>query len=714
MKWGSQTRVFRLARLITGLSLVLFSLLILTDQAGLRTEYFALSHTWQGRPVFTAVSDPQLGGRDDVADVLVSQEIFSLRWQGWFLVEESGPQRFTLRTDEAAYLRIDQTPVIEVGGSARGGSSAVAVDLDRGIHSIEVGHSQTRGRSLMELNWERPKEAMSPMVGNRLVSHRPVRLRLLWRRLTGSMSPALSRTLGWISCLAGLILLSGPLSGRAAKWFRSAGPTTVPSSSGRLMAGGLLLGLFLMTFWLSLPYTAATADGDDVRYMDGALFNKQMGWNMNRYAHIYMLKGFIQLAQGDVFLASRWQWSFMFAVTVLALAVAVRALGSGYGWKTLIVVLFLLLSQPRLLGGIGAAYADYTAMLFVTAGLAVYVQGFATSRASSSRWHAFALGALTIGAAKSKEPGAIMLWFAFLLLWSSGRVDFRRFRARILWWTSGAVAAYLLLMTLDGVVLGDFWFSLRPGSFAGAERLLEAAESKWQLSRFAWLRLPWSTSSLRALSVLAVLAATHAWVRARPMELRLVALTPLVFMVMMIAVHPPTLTPRYLFPIIPITCFVGAMLVTDLTLAARGSARWKVPLRVLVLVILAASFGPGFLETRSALQRHTAYQRGELILYPWRVFEAEITEARPREIVVTNRLYRKHQMIGKKITRDRIARMFFHRRHLKLRESGGAERGIALAVGDREDFRSWLASQPDSPERSTFDPAGRIVLVRLE
>jgi hypothetical protein len=714
MGQASKTPRFLALRLCLGLVLALLGALYLSDEPGLRCGYFALTPSWEGLPVFTSVGDPQLRSRDEVADVLVSQEIFSLRWQGWILAEEAGPHRFAMKADEAAYLRIDGDVVSSVADAPGARSAEGVVELTRGLHAIDIGVSQTRGRSLLEARWEPPGGPLSVLGGQNLFARPPVRLRSALRRLTPRMPGGVSQGLAWVSLVGGLILLVGAVGGVTERWWRRMYPESWRLATQGWIAGSVLLVLFVIASVVSFPYTSATADGDDVRYMDGALFNKQMGWNMNRYAHIYLLKAFTGLAQGDVFLGSRLQWAFMFGLTVAALGLAVKSLGPRLQWGTLGVVLFLLLSQPSLLNGIGAAYADYTAMMFVTLGLAVYLHGYATQPTSSSPWHALALGVLTIGAGKSKEPGAILLWFVFLLLWSGGRVDVKRFARRLLWWGCGALAAYLLLMTLDGLVLGDFWFSLRPRSFAGAAKLLEAAEGKWPLSRFAWLSLPWSSAPLCGLSIVALLAAASAWVLQRPMELRLVALTPLVFMVMMVAVHPPTLTPRYLFPIMPVTCFVGGMMAFDFALSPGRWKGWLSARTVVISVLLGVLLLPGFVETRDALARHRAYQRGELTLYPWRIFEVPISQAGPRKIIVSEGLFGKYRMLGKKKTRDRIARMYFRRRHLELKERSARPDEEVPAVLDRQGYRRWQADRSGRQARILFDPSGRVVLVLPE
>jgi hypothetical protein len=519
---------------------------------------------------------------------------------------------------------------------------------------------------------------------------------------------------GLVAALAGLILLlrgvrgSPPAIARVVRSIR--GWASLPGRKRGLHVLFLLV-LFLASFTWALPYTASTTDGDDVRYMDGARFNKQMGWNMNRYAHIYALKAFIWGAGGDAFQASRVYWAFSFGMTVLALAVAVRALGDGPQLASLAVALFLFLAQPYVFGGIGAAYADYSAMMFVALGMAVYLHGYGCQSASSSKWHAAALGVLSVAAAKSKEPGLILLWLALGLLWSGGRLDIRGYLRRMTWWVTGAVGAYLVLMTLDGLVLGDFWFSLRLESVAGAQRLKDAAEGIWQLPRWAWLDVAWTRGALRYLSILAVAGAIFALARRWSAQLRWVALMPLAFMAMMIAIHPAISSPRYLFPIVPVVCFLGAAIFHDLG-SGFGSRNGSPSLRVAVLAIgLVVLFGAGFLETLGGLERHRTAQRGDWTLYPWQVFRQEIEAARPKEIVISPRLYRTYQMMGKSKTRDRIARLFFQRQHLRLRERHDPTGSTKLTVVSRREFLRWLEASPDLRGRAVFDPSGEIVLV---
>lgn len=715
MRVSSGTPGRRFLLLIAGAFLIGLGGLLLSLRPGLKREYFASPAGTETVAVFRDIAMPRLESRDEVAEVLVSQEIFHLRWTGWLSIDRAGEYRFFLRADEASYLKLDQKLFSATDRGSRSARSE-RVYLAAGLHPIEVGLSQTGGRAYLDLKWSAGGKEPELLSGSGLVARRPARMRAA---LQGWLSPSgsrlVSRAIGWLTVLTGVMIISlsllriWPEVKRALASIGRGGAQS--PKSRRWMRALFLLGLFLVVFSAALPYTASTTDGDDVRYMDGARFNKQMGWNMNRYAHIYALKAFIWAADGDAFQASRVYWAVSFGLIAVSLAIAVQSLGPGLQLVSLAVAIFLLLAQPYVFGGIGAAYADYSAMMFVALGLAVYLHGYKTQEQSSSRWHAAALGVLTVAAAKSKEPGLIMLWLALALVWSNGRLDLRRFARRMVWWVMGAMGAYLVLMTLDALILGDFWFSLRLESVAGAQRLKDAAEGIWQLSRWAWLSVAFTPGPLRILSALAVVVVVVALIRPWPAELRWIAFMPFAFMAMMIAVHPAISSPRYLFPIVPVVCFAGAMTVRDLVSGSGSGGGYRWVRGAGLTVCLLAFFGTGFLDTWDALERHRTAQRGTWTLYPWEVFQEEIENLRPKEISVSPRLYRTYQMMGKSKTRDRIARLFFQRRFLKLRERRDLGRLDKVAILTRKEFRQLLEVQPDVEERAVLDPSGEIVLV---
>ena len=188
-----------------GLALAVGGYLLLTDRAGLRLEYHALPLAVPSDPVFTELAVPQIESRADVADVLVSQELFGLRWRGWLVVDKTAEYLFLLAADESAYLRINEDQIVAARRGARRAQSE-PLALARGLHEIEIGFSQTAGPARMSLRWGEMGAPSELLAGRALVGQRPAHLRALLRRRMGSESRA-----AWVLAVAllgfGVLLL---------------------------------------------------------------------------------------------------------------------------------------------------------------------------------------------------------------------------------------------------------------------------------------------------------------------------------------------------------------------------------------------------------------------------------------------------------------------------------------------------------------------------
>ncbi|MDH3745649.1 MAG: hypothetical protein OES47_11180 [Acidobacteriota bacterium] len=561
----------------------LTGLLLWADRPGLSVEYFANTSSWSGRPVYQTVGEPRLDGPEGAAHVLVSTEVFSVRWRGWVYIPDDRRSRFFLEADGAAYLRLDGETLIELEeGSEKKWGQTQLRHQRVGMVPIEIGTSRTAGKGRLALRWKDRGEGRENVPAVAFYAGRPLGPRLWLRETLGGVGPPYQRLLGAVLVVIAVLMLRAGLR-RSKVWLRGreglrrrsetlrarfvgrfAGPVR-----GGLLAGLLVGALFVLAWALTTPFVASNLDGDDIRYLDAAFFSKKLGWILNRYVHIYLVKLSMWLRGGDPFLASRVYWPAMFAGTVAALAVSVRSLGPRWQLRTLAVAVFLLLSQPELIGNIGAVFADFSAMLFITIGVAVYLHALSRSPPSSFRWHALAIGVLTFAAFKSKETGIILLWLPLLFLWTDGRLNFRRFAHRLGYWLFGVLVAQTALMVLDAWILGDFLFSLRPENFAALREMNLAAEPQSQRNAVGWMNILWEAKprvyplhySLRHLGILVVLGAVAAGWRRKRVELRLLHLMPLVYVLLMVVLHirgTYILTSRYLFPILPISCVLGA------------------------------------------------------------------------------------------------------------------------------------------------------------
>ena len=154
---------------------------------------------------------------------------------------------------------------------------------------------------------------------------------------------------------------------------------------------------------------------------------------------------------------------------------------------------------------------------------------------------------------------------------------------------------------------------------------------------------------------------------------------------------------------------VGILLVIATTIAILRQSDFRLALLIGSMLLF---FGPGLHLTQQSLARHIAAQRGDLTLYPWRAFESEIRTERPKSIQVTPRLLHQHQMVGKRKTRERLARIFFRRPRLRLLAREGLISGIPMAVGGRRDIRLWRQQVPKIAGGEVTDHSGQLFLVR--
>jgi len=750
------------AVLLVGLGFVLIG-----DRPGLRVEYYPLTPNWEGSPVFVDIGQPQVLGPEDLRP-LVSKKIFSVRWRGWLVVETSGEYLFRFIADQGGYLILN---------GERTSKKQLQVALERGVHAIEIGFNQTRGHSRLRVRWTPPGGELAPLPAERLHARRPVWLHHLLRDILAPVARPYRQLIGVLAVLVAFLLIRMGL--RSAGLDRGERAGTSGGSDRRdrrVLYAGFFVGLFVLCWLWTTRFTAPLLGGDDVRYVYKALFPAKGDWFFFRYAHVYLLKAFIWLRDGDGFLGSRTYWSFMFSVTVTALALGCRALGPRLQLRTVAVTLFVLISQGSLLGLAGGAFADYTTMMFVTLAVVVYLHAL-RSEPSRGRvlWHELAIGALTVAAVKSKETGIILAWLPLLFLWTEGRIDLRGFGRKMSFWIAGAAAALLVLMSLDAWLLGDFWYSvtLDPGSVT---RIHFRRETGLLASSARWTRILWAPGApapleaLRYSWLLALAAPAVATLRRKRVELRILFLMPLAYLLLLIAIYawaPHTFSKRHMYPILPMCCLaVGALFywlgLEDRSwrqlLAPRAIMPFVVGSAVLILLInptrtgaidpssalgvrgvwvawlllaatialllasrarpawmiilLLALFGPGFAQVHQNLAKRYQLQRGELILYPWETFREEIEDARPESVAVAPEIWNSYRMVGKRATRQTIARIFFRRQDLRIPQVENVGPDVSYAIAGPIALPAWYRQIPDLRATAVFDSSGRLALVR--
>ena len=772
--------------------------LLITDRPGLEAHYFALGAPWEGKPLYKTVGEPRLEHVSQVTDVLLTEVAFSIRWTGWWDVAQSGDHRLFLAADDGAYVRIDDELVVDTGGVFGEPIQRGRKALEPGFHAVEIGLYQRHSDSRLVIQWVAPgsEEAAALLPAADLYSGRPLDLRKTLRQAFSSWSRPYRQLLGVVFLIAVVLLLR-----RFALRFEISRPW-VRLRPGAFARPGpraaLLLGLFVLTFIASLPFTGPVRGGDDTAYLLTATFNLE-GWFYGRYAHVYLLKLFTALSGGNPLLGARVWWSFIFASTVAALAVSVRSVGSGLQLRTLAATLFVLLSQTIVVGLIGAGFADYSAMMFVTVAVAVSMHALISAHERPPprhEWHALAIGALTAGAFRSKEVGAILVLLPLLFLIVDGRLDLSRFARRLGYWTAGCVGLLAFLMILDGLILGNFFFTVQGHRLEWSKGVNFPDGVAERSGADSWLNTIWLPGlegidvSLRFLWLGVCAAALAAGIRRRRLELRLLHLLPIAYLVALIALYirmPHVFSVRMLIPILPVASlmtglllhYVGlddlpwkqvlapgvltlggllaavvffvlvpyrrgaleaadflpasilqrygwtpdhfaigvllpAAVLTVLSLVALGAGQQR--MRVIALVVgCLAVFGTGFEISRGSLARHHAALASDLLTYPWRVFEKELSASPSRVVFLSKDLKGRYRMSG--ATEESLAKLTLRRSDIWVGLTHEFPADADVAIASVAVYAKWVRRQAPVLERvlansARWGPSGFLVLLR--
>ncbi|MDQ5858088.1 MAG: glycosyltransferase family 39 protein [Acidobacteriota bacterium] len=97
--------------------------------------------------------DPAFGIREAMNDPSFGQRPFVARWRGSIQVESEGKYLFETRSNGSCRLAVDGRTVLEAPSA---GSSTGSIELERGLHPIELSYQFREGRARLELFWTPP------------------------------------------------------------------------------------------------------------------------------------------------------------------------------------------------------------------------------------------------------------------------------------------------------------------------------------------------------------------------------------------------------------------------------------------------------------------------------------------------------------------------------------------------------------------------------
>jgi 4-amino-4-deoxy-L-arabinose transferase and related glycosyltransferases of PMT family len=198
-------------------------------------------------------------------------------------------------------------------------------------------------------------------------------------------------------------------------------------------------------------------------YIDIGLRNYKEPSYGNRYFHIYLEKLFMNLAPTPL-IGVRIFWGFVTALTIGLVYYNARNFLRGSNPLHGLLAAGFFLSYPMLVDYSGEPAVDLTAMLMVTLYLTAYLYGL--RRPERRDYALIAIGTLAFLAFKTKETTVFVnLLLAGYLFEESGRWQWRRLLGLIKPLLIGLGAGILIFMLLDGFILGDPFFAIRPSTF---------------------------------------------------------------------------------------------------------------------------------------------------------------------------------------------------------------------------------------------------------
>jgi DNA-binding beta-propeller fold protein YncE/4-amino-4-deoxy-L-arabinose transferase-like glycosyltransferase len=133
---------------------------------GLLGRYYANSE-WVGQPSFQQV-DPYLRFRwERNVDPLPSP--FSVEWEGYLDVDQSGSYTFATLSSNGSWLYVDDQLVVDNGGQHSTRYQQGVIDLEAGQHRIKLRYVHTQAWRVMEVYWTPPDRQQEILPTDRLL-----------------------------------------------------------------------------------------------------------------------------------------------------------------------------------------------------------------------------------------------------------------------------------------------------------------------------------------------------------------------------------------------------------------------------------------------------------------------------------------------------------------------------------------------------------------
>ncbi len=237
----------------------------------------------------------------------------------------------------------------------------------------------------------------------------------------------------------------------------------------------------------ALGHIGTSIGWDDLFYMSLSQYTTKEAWVLNRYGHVYLQKFFFWLA-GDALTGAKFYWCFLFFSTCVLMYWCARMLAGKRGYIAGVLAVLLFCSVPVFAQYAGSTDADLTVMFLVMLATFVYLFFFVNRHGRYRHLVIMLLGLMLFWSIKSKETGLCMaVLFLGLGEDKTGKFSLAQFVRDIGWVCGGVLAGSVLLMSLDLIFIGDFWFSVRLSSIRGLFKF-NTGEYAWHDKGASWFQ----------------------------------------------------------------------------------------------------------------------------------------------------------------------------------------------------------------------------------
>ncbi|QRN84131.1 hypothetical protein JR338_05165 [Chloroflexota bacterium] len=326
----------------------------------------------------------------------------------------------------------------------------------------------------------------------------------------------------------------------------------------------VILAVFasIVIAWLFAMFARGGPNSSDITlYMNVGLNNIRTTWILNRYFHVFLQKLFLEIAPHPLE-GYHYFWGFLIGMNIFLIYISARKVLKNSSFINGFLAVGLFFAIPVVADFSGVIVVDITAMTMISAMIAVYI--ISVNKNHRSPWMIALFGLLLFLSFKTKETTLPSVVLLIGFGWTENEEFNLKFLLKnIIWVLTGVFAAVILFVILNGIVLNDPLFGLRPTDWRDffGTYVAHAADSVWDAYNYDWYQGYWFEHTLIPF-VLFIISGVMIN-RKSPITRKMVWSVPLAFiafLILTINIHFGY-APRFGLPILPVLSVLGAQFI---------------------------------------------------------------------------------------------------------------------------------------------------------